>query len=248
MDDMKRPHEVVPLGVGPAIGWKYRPDVGMGTEPYGSAIPSYWRGKRFAEWRAMLPWFVIYEGEPSNPARNVQVEIDGIECWVLSATERRWLQVGQASRPVWDSLYAPNAVDRVALSAGGRKADLGGTRYGTGPSHMVHGGLGQLPVPWVGGRADMLAIYSGVRHRLVLDRKEGPDERSVANIGVQAGVDYYPWQGARVSDLEASYVPAAGLGRFLRSTTAWRTSTFFVGKSGVSMDELLAVEPPAFQD
>lgn len=243
---MKRHHEVVPLGVGSAIGWKYRPGVAMGTEPYGRSIPSYWQGKRYDEWRAMLPWFVIYEGEPSNPASNVQVEIDGIECWALSASMRRWLQVGAAARPVWDSLYAPNAVDRVALSAASRKAESGGARYDTDPNHMVHGGLRQLPVPWAGGRADMLAIVSAVRHRLVLDRADGPDQRAIANIGVQAGVDYYPWVGASLADLQASYVPAAGLGRFLRATAHWRISTFFVGKAGVAADDLLAVDPPAF--
>lgn len=245
MDDMRRPHEVIPLGVGEKIGWKRRPEVAMGTEPYGAAVPSYWRGKRFAEWRAMLPWFVIYEGEPSNPARNVQVEVSGIECWVLSASERQWLQLGAASLPVWDSLYAPNAVDQIAQSASGREAG-GARRYSTHAGHMVHGGLGQLPVPWVDGRSDLLAIVSAVRHRLVLERDDAPDERRIANVGVQAGVDYYPWKGARVADLDASYVPAAGVGRFMRTTAEWRHSTFFVGKAGVSTEELLAVEPPAF--
>ncbi len=245
MDDMKRPHEVIPLGVGQNIGWKRKPMVAMGTEPYGNAVPSYWRGKRFDEWRVLLPWFVIYEGEPGNVARNVQVEIGGIECWVFTASERRWIEVGAALRPVWDSLYAPNAVDQVAKSAAGRDAE-GSMRYSTNAGHMVHGGLGQLPVPWANGRSDVLAMVSAVRHRLVLERPEGPDDRAVANIGVQAGVDYYPWKGARLSDLDASYVPAAGVGRFMRATASWRYSTFFAGKTGKSSDEMLAAEPPAF--
>lgn len=182
----------------------------MGTEPYGSAVSSYGRGKRFAEWRAMLPWFVKYEGEPSNPARNVQVEISGIEWWVLSTNERRWIQVEAAFRPAWDSLYAPNAVDRIPMSAVGREAN-GARRYSTNPEYM-HGGLGQVSVLWTDVRRDGHAAISAVHHRLVLERSDCSDQRSAADVGVQAGVDYYPFVGARLTDLEASYVPAAGVG------------------------------------
>lgn len=244
--DMTLPHEVVPLGVGENIGWKRRPGVAANTEPYGEAIPSYWKGKRFAEWRAMLPWFVIYEGEPANPAVNVQVELSGIECWVLLQSTRQWVLAGAATRPAWDSVYAPNAVDRIAADAAGRVTE-GAVRYTPRTRAMVHGGLAQVPVPWHEGKADIRALYVSARHRLLVRDEAMPDDRLLANIGLQVGLDYYPWVGARLADLQAAYVPGAGLGRFLKVTSAWRYSSLVLRKAGVAENELTDQVAPAFR-
>lgn len=244
--DMEAGHEVVPLGVGEHIGWKRRPGVGANTEPYGHAIPSFWKGKRFAKWRAMVPWYVIYEGEPFNPATNVQVEVSGIECWVLRQSTRRWMLAGAAARPAWDSVYASNAIDRISADAAGQSAGES-VRYTPPQGAMVHGGLQQLPVPWHAGEADLRALYVSVRHRLVVHDPGAADDRAVANLGLQVGLDYYPWLGARLADLQASYVPGAGLGRFLRVMPAWRHSSMLLRKTGVSPDELLDTPPPDFR-
>lgn len=243
LDDMKQRHEVVPLGVGPNIGWKRRPELGANTEPYGNSIPTYWRGKRFPEWRAMLPWFVIYDGEPRNPATNVQVEVGGIECWVLLQSTRRWVLSGAALRPVWDSIYAPNAVDRIADNGAGQ-VQQHGVRYTPRPGTMVHGGLGQLSIPWHDGAADIRAVYASARHRLTVRDESSLDDRKVANLGLQVGLDYYPWLGARLKDLDAQYVPSAGLGRFLEVKPEWRYSSVILRKSGVTESELLSMDPP----
>lgn len=244
--DMKAPHEVVPSGVGEQIGWKRRADVGANTEPYGAAIPAYWKGKRYAEWRAMLPWFVIYEGEPSNPAVNVEVEVSGIECWVLLQSTRRWVLAGAGARPAWDSIYAPNAVDRLAAKAVGQVAEAA-VRYTPAQQAMVHGGLGQLAVPWHDGAADIRALYVSARHRLTVKDPAQADDRGVANLGLQVGLDYYPWVGAKLSDLEAAYVPAAGLGRFLKVSPEWRYSSLVLRKAGVGESELLTQSLPEFR-
>jgi hypothetical protein len=245
ISDMTQLHEVVPLGVGATIGWKYRPGVGMNTEPYGWAIPSYWKGIRYADWRAMVPWFVIYEGEPSNPAKNVQVEISGIEAWVLLNSTRKWQLLGAATKPVWDSFYAPNAIDLISTDSLAAVSPQS-VSYTTGPSYMIHGGLGQMLTPWSGSASDIRAMYVSVRHRLKLKDASMPDDRAVANIGVQVGLDYYPWLGSKLSDMGASYVPGAGLGRFIKVSVSWRYSTVLLKNAGVSDAQLIDAGLPNF--
>lgn len=243
--DMALTHEVVPLGVGSTVGWKYRPSIGSNTEPYGWAIPSYWTGIRYSEWRAMVPWFVIYQGEPSNPATNVQVEVSGLETWVYLSSTRRWQLLAAAAKPAWDSVYAPNAVDLVS-SATASLVSASSVRYTTTASAMVHGGLGQVATPWSGTSADIRALYVSVRHRLVVKDTAKPDDRAVANIGVQSGLDYYPWMGSKPSDVGASYVPGAGGGRFIKVTSDWRYSTLLLKKDGVLATELTSSTMPSF--
>ena len=243
--DMTTPHEVVPLGVGSTVGWKYKPSIGSNTEPYGWAIPSYWTGIRYPEWRAMVPWFVIYQGEPSNPATNVQVEVSGLETWVYLSSTRRWQLLAAAAKPAWDSVYAPNAVDLVSSTTASLVSAVS-VRYTTTASAMVHGGLGQVATPWAGTSADIRALYVSVRHRLVVKDTAKADDRAVANIGVQSGLDYYPWMGSKPSDVGAPYVPGAGGGRFIKVTSDWRYSTLLLKKDGVLATELTSSAMPSF--
>ena len=245
ISDMTKTHEVVPLGVGTAIGWKYRPVLVANTEPYGSAIPSWWPGIRFAEWRALVPWFVIYEGEPANPAKNVQVEVAGIEAWVYLSSTRKWSQLGAAQKPAWDLLHAPNAIDIASFQANA-VATNDSVRYTTGANFMIHGGLQQSPTPWTSSNADIRAVYVSVRHRLVVKDATKADDRERANIGLEVGMDYYPWMGSKPADVGASYLPGAGAGRFLKVGVNWRYSSLLLKKEGVTDAELTTSGLPVF--
>jgi len=123
----------------------------------------------------------------------------------------------------------------------------GSRLYTPSNDYMIHGGLDQTAVPWITGRgADIQAIYVSLRHRLVLLDSAGPDDRAMANIGISVGVDYYPWVGAKVKDLGASYVPAAGVGRFLKAAAGWKYSTVLIKKNALAVNDLLAIPLPSF--
>lgn len=239
-------NEIFPAGV-IDIGWKFNAQVVMGTEPYGSAIPNWWKGNRYEKWRSVVTWFVIYPGEGGNPAPNSAVEINGLELWYLSAKDRVWRRLQSGPLPAWSGAYAQNAIDSSTESTF-RKVSNTAAIFAPGSNNMVHGGLGQVAVPWndATDKADIDAIYASVRHRLVLKNSNEPDDRAKARLIVQVGIDYYPWVGAKVADLApANYVPSAGSGRFLPSVNGWRYSTVLLRSKRITEAQMLTVTPPS---
>lgn len=245
--EMQRPHELIPGGVPVGVGWRLRPGIGMGTEPYASNVRPWWPGIRFAQWKAMLSWFTVYEAEGGSPARNVAVEINGIEMWFLSASDLTWKRLQSGAVPSWRGGYASNAIDRAKESVFSSPTATGIALAPTRQS-MVHGGLGQVATPWrtADDQADLAAVFVSVRHRLVKRSPDGSDDRSAARLVVQAGADYYPHIGARVADLGATYVPSVALGRFVRSAEAWRYSLMLVHGKSIDETRLLSGLPVAF--
>lgn len=244
--DMTLAHEMPPAGVASTVGWKYKPAVAMGTEPYGSAIGSWWTGQRYPQWRGILTWFVIYPGENGNSATNSAVEINGMELWYLSAKDKVWRRLQAGGLPTWNDAYAQNAIT-ASTSAFYKSANGATISFAPGTNNMVHGGLGQVSTPWnnATNQGDIDALYAVARHRLVLKNSAGVDDRARAKLVVQVGVDYYPWVGAKVTDLgAANYLPGAGVGRFLLSTNGWRYSTLFLRSKRITEAQLLAVPPP----
>jgi hypothetical protein len=245
--DMSKPNEIVPEGIAKTARWRYGANVTMGTEPYASAIPSWWKpGIRFPEWRAMVPWFVIYPEEGGNPSTNTAVEVSGIEFWVLTETSNAWEKLEAAAVPAWQKEVglkgqSPRSAQTIQSSADSR-AFLPSSDF------MIHAGLPQVAVPWIQGRgANVKAMLVSVRHRLIVANPALPDDRSTARLGFSLGIDYYPWLGATVKDLKAKYVPAAGVSRFIKITTEWRHSTLLIAKKGVTPEEILSIPPPALQ-
>lgn len=245
--DMTLSHEIPPAGVASNIGWKYKPAVAMGTEPYGSAIGSWWTGTRYAQWRGILTWFVIYPGEGGSPAPNSAVEINGIELWYLSAKDKVWRRLQSGNLPSWNDAYAQNAISATTSSI--YKSAAGASMsFAPGSNNMVHGGLSQVSTPWnsTTDQGDIDAIYAVARHRLVLKNSAGVDDRAKSKLVVQVGVDYYPWVGAKVTDLGvANYLPGAGVGRFLQSTNNWRYSTLLLRSKRITEAQMLAFPPPS---
>lgn len=247
LESMRLPHERRPAGVPETVGWKSKPVIGMGTEPYASALKPYWKGNRFDRWRAMLGWFVIYEAEGGSPAQNSAVEIGGIEMWYLSTSERVWKRIQSDRFPSWHAVYSPNGIDKSSEKVFVEKRTTGlaatPTRHG-----MLHGGLSQANTPWSSdpSRSDLGAVFVSVRHRLVLKNPLAPDDRNDARLIVQAGADYYPYMGARLADLGADWVPGLGVGRFLMADKQWRYSTMIVVKEDFRETEVLSGLPDRF--
>lgn len=247
LKDMQLSHEATPAGVADGVGWKTRPAEGMGTEPYASSIKPWWKGTKFEQWRSIVTWFTIYAVEGSSFAPNAGVEVAGIETWYQSATEGVWRRLQSSRQPTWQGGYATNAIDRsqdrIHSSPGSE-----GLVLAPSAANMVHGGLGHVDTPWTENplQADLGALLVSVRHRLVMKDTALPDDRSVAQFIVQAGADYYPFKGARVADMNAAYVPAIGLGRFVRASPQWRYALMLVVKKGLTEPQLLQGLPTSF--
>lgn len=247
LSDMQQVHEGVPAGVADGVGWKTRPAEGMGTEPYAASIKPWWKGTKFAQWRAIVSWFTVYAEEGGNPAENSGVEVAGVEAWYLSTTDREWKRLQSSLRPTWHGAYATNAIDR-SVERIHAASSVEGLVLAPSRQNMVHGGLSHADTPWSADpeRADLSALLVSVRHRLALKDAVGPDDRARARLMVQAGADYYPFSGAKVSDLNAAYVPSIGLGRFLRAGPDWRYSLMLVTRKNLSSTSLLQGLPAAF--
>lgn len=247
IDSMKASQHEVKPACSPCTGWGKKPLVVMGAEPYGTAIPSNWTGTRFDQWKAILPWFVIYEGVGGNPATNTAVEINGIEIWAYSLKDKIWKKLNSGALPTWSGSYKLDAAAKSTVQ-GFSAVSKTVASYAPTASVIVHGGLGQVATPWntTTDKDDVGALYVSVRHRLVLKNSSLPDDRGIANLTLNAGADYYPWLGAQLADLKATYVPGSGLGQFLKVSSQWRYSSYFVSKASVTADQILNASPPAF--
>lgn len=241
---MKQPHEIVPDGLVIKGGWHLGPVVMMGTEPYAHAIPGWWKGIRHTEWRSLAAWFTAYVDARGETGGNTGIEIGGIEVWVQLESTGQWSLLKAQRDPAWEDAYSPNAIESFSKSGGIRLADGAFVAIPT-RAQMVHGGLRQVPVPWA-DRADIRALLVSVRHRLRQIDPAGPDKREQAHFGVMAGADYYPFLGAKLSDLGSNYNPGVASGRFLRVTKEWRYSTMLVLSTRGSHSDLRRVPAPSF--
>jgi hypothetical protein len=245
---MTTANEILPKGIAPTAGWRHGAKVHMGTEPYGHAIPTWWTpGIRFDEWRAMSSWFVIYPDDGAAPVANTVVEINGMETWVLRTSVGIWQRLQSNVVPNWQGNFRLGGGGQIG-PAYFRSTPTGSRVYRPGTDYMVHAGLGQVSVPWRNDTgADLKAIYLSVRHRLAVADPKGADVRHLAKFGVAVGVDYFPWLGATLEDMQANYVPSAGVGQFQSSTTEWRRAAILITKEGLTEAELYAPRPPAFR-
>lgn len=245
---MSIPNEILPKGMAPTAAWRHGANVNMGTEPYGDAIPHWWTpGIRFAEWHAMSSWFVVYPDDMATPVTNTVVEVSGMEMWVLRSSVGFWQRMQSGIVPTWQGNYRLGGGGRLG-PASYQTSPTGSRLYRPGVDYMVHAGLGQVSVPWRNDLgADVQAVYVSVRHRLSLRDPLGVDDRATAKFGVAVGVDYFPWLGATLQDMEANYVPSAGVGQFQASTSEWRYAAILITKEGMNESEVYQPRPPAFR-
>lgn len=245
-DSLSLPHEIAPKGLPETSAWRHAAKINMGTEPYAESIPDWWvPGIRYPEWRSMSSWFVIYPDDLAVATQNTAVEVQGMEMWVLLKSTGGWKQLQAASMPSWQGHYRLSGAGRVSEADYVDSPD-GSRIYRPGLDFMVHGGLGQVATPWVGQGADIQAIYLSIRHRLALRDPHGVDDRNLARFGVAVGVDYLPWLGASLADLQADYIPSAGVGQFQRSEDAWRVASILIPAPGMKPTRLFRARPPSF--
>jgi hypothetical protein len=232
---MSLANEIIPKGLSPQSAWSKGAVVTMGVEPYGTSLPDWWPGIRPEEWHAMTPWFVIYPPVEGSPTHNARVEILGLEFWAYITSTNRWVLLDQGGQPTWMGLYNLSGGGRTGAALEQSPSPEGGVIVAPVNDMMIHGGLRQIDVPWGVNGADISALMFIVRHRAVLDNPLLSDDRPLLRHGVSAGIDYYPWLGAKVKDLNAEYAPAAAKSRFERVTPEWRETGVLVYKDDLNL-------------
>jgi len=241
---MQQDNEAIPHGVPDGKGWKWRPQITMGAEPYAASIPKWYNGTRYAEWPNITLWFTLYETADGSGSSNTSVEIGGLELWVLRASDNTWELVEEAAAPTWYNRYREDGFAIGQESKFVAPLADSGVALPMTPGYLVHGGLPVVPMPWLAGKADVRAILATVRHRLVKTDPAGVDDRAAARYAVSAGVDFWPERG---KPLNSPYNPASGTGPFIQVNQAWRYASFLVLKKGDQIDSILALPAPALR-
>lgn len=76
--------------------------------------------------------------------------------------------------------------------------------------HPIHGGVKSLTV----NGSEVMAVFAQLESQLIIDDPDGNDDRQMAQILVNVGVDFYPAQTSIADFAPMKYNPGAGASRF----------------------------------
>jgi hypothetical protein len=255
VSDMRLKNDLPLAGAPKGPGWTTGPGhVVMGNDPRGTRTPSWWvpangRFKSDAYWNVVFPWFVIFDGV-GHEGTNTRVQIRGMKVWIKGRRSGDWRLAGASDR-VDGAHYAKHlqggdiGKPDVRIEPDGSSA----IRPPGGPA-TYHG--------WCCGPAsidgpDVAAVFVTLQARLVVDRRDRPDDRSTSRYLVQVGADYYPDAKTQVAAFApVAFNPGVGLSRFKLVTTQWQAFNFATidvgvhdpGGASITVAEFRRAPPP----
>jgi hypothetical protein len=253
VDDMALPNDRELAGIPSSYSWSRAAQVIMGAEPRGTGTPSWWnvydsRFKSGAYWKAILPWFVIFDGT-GNAASNTRVQVRDMKLWMKRKSDGRWVLLDHA-KSVGGELY-PKSLQGANVFKPDTREDADGTAImPPGGSMVFHG--------WSNGfssmdGADLDALFITLQARLVQDDPARGDDRAQSEYLLHVGGDYYPDRSTRVTDLApAYYFPGIGVSRAKLVTKDWQAFSFTTldvaarnpGGGAISEDSFRQAPPP----
>jgi hypothetical protein len=253
VDDMRLPNDRALAGIPSSYSWSRAAQVIMGAEPRGTGTPSWWnpydqRFKSGAYWKAILPWFVIFDGT-GNSARNTRVQVRDMKLWMKRKSDGQWVMLDHA-KSVSGELY-PKSLQGANVTKPDSRDDADGTSILPPGGGMVYHG-------WSNGfstmdGADLGALFITLQARLVQDDPARGDDRAQSEYLLHVGGDYYPDTSTRVTDLApAYYFPGIGVSRAKLVTNEWRAFSFATldvaagnpGGGAMSEDAFRRAPPP----
>lgn len=228
--DMTQRNEGIPKDVPDYIGWKYHPQITMGSSPFGSAIPSWWTGpeeyKDADPWNAITGWGVLFEAEEDNPASNTRVEFRNIQVYYLSKADQNWHLIVSSRKVAGflvDSITVGDfKVANVRTEPGGTisaKLDKTGTAYHFWHVDNSSPNIARTPI----NPFDIDGVFVTFQARLIVDNLNFDDDRDSAKYLVQPGADYWPeviFDDA-TEFASVGYNPGVGIGRIKYVTKEW---------------------------
>lgn len=251
-NDMALLNEGALLKVDPNKSYARGSIVIMGNDPRGTNTPSYFQptDKSLLSadyWRAIMPWFVIFEGV-GNQAINSRIHLRNFKLYYKSKRDGQWRMLGSDNQ-FWgtycgqDSNYAG-----CGGPAGDKRAEPdGGMSIRPVQGYNFHGW-------WTRGHVsiqpdDIAAIFVTGQMRLVRDNASTADDRAKAKYLLDTGADYYPYANY---DWGSQANPGVGISRAKYVTSEWRPFNMMtfsdVGPQwpggGITRAEFYASPPP----
>ncbi len=207
--DMSLPHEARPSGVPDGVGWELKPRVGMGTR-----VP--------AGWNAATMWGQIYAARGGSPAVNVRVEVRNPVLLYLSRRDGKWHDL-QRQPGVNGAAYREDFAGDENKPPDLRRAKDGSVSVKIEPGRNFHfwpAGTGRATID----PADIAAMASAFRARIVRGSQSLPDDRAEARLLASCGGDYWRSQDA---GWKADYSNNGdwAIGRFRFLTPQWQVFT-----------------------
>jgi len=222
-NDMQGDNEGHPHGVPPSYSFYSRPVLNNGNNTTNENGTNH----------AFTVWGTIYVDATGNPARNTRVAIRSCRAaWKRASSGAwRWQMVPRNALDASD--YPENFQGKPSVSDSRLEPD-GSTSYLPQVGRTTHF-FGPYPrIPIVAG--DVGGIIAVCEAKLVVDNREGIDDRSVARFLVNVGADYY------VSDSGGGVYnnPSIAGGKFKFARSEWRA----FGMTTLPYDDLLRDPPP----
>lgn len=201
--DMVQPHEARPHGVPTSFDWALRPRLGMGNDP--------------GDFRAFITWGQLYEAAEGNPAGNTRVQIRTIKAYLLLRSTNTW-SVLQADERVEGAAYVEDFSGDASKPADIRLEENGiSVTAGDGYNFHFWPSSGRVAI----NPDDIGGIVTSVEARLILDTRDGPDDRDDASYVLSVGADY--WKSLTADWDQWRTNGDVGIGRFKYVRTTWRT-------------------------
>ena len=220
--DMTLPHEGLPHGVPVSYNWQAKPRRGAPEPGQG--------------WTAAIAWGQVYEWANGSPATNVRIQIKDLAMYYLSKKDNKW-HLLQSSVRVSGANYVEDFAGDVNKSADIRFESDGSISTTCGKGYNFHfwPGSGRVKIPV----NDVAGCYVTVKARIIMNDKNGTDDRKEAKYLMSVGGDWWesltaPWDNWKTNwDI--------GIGRFRFITPEWKSFNMYSVP-----DDTIRKNPPPF--
>ena len=208
IDDMTLPHEGLPHGVPASYDWQAKPRRGA-PEP-GSG------------WSAAIAWGQVYEWVNGSPATNVRIQIKDLDMYYMSKKDNQW-HLLQSSLKVSGANYVEDFAGDVNKPANIRIEADGSISTTCGQGYNFHfwPSSGRVTIPV----NDVAGCFVTVKARIIMNDKNGTDDRNDAKYLMSVGGDWWesltaPWDNWKTNwDI--------GIGRFRFITPEWQSFNMY---------------------
>jgi len=221
INDMILPHEGLPHGVPLNIDWSQKPRAGAPEPGVG--------------WTAAIAWGQVYEWAEGSPATNTRIQIKDLEMYYLSKSDHKW-HLLQKSLKVGGANYVEDFAGDVNKPANFRTESDGSISTTCGGGYNFHfwpsSGRVTIPVD------DVAGCFTTVKARIILNDKNGIDDRINAKYLMSVGGDWWlsltaPWDNWKTNwDI--------GISRFRFITPEWKSFSMY----SVPADTIRKNPPP----
>ena len=224
-------------GDGNPFAWMNTTDpaqIAMGTLK-GSSAPRWWQNgngdpasiKDDDYWTRLVAWMVAFEDE-SNTATNAGIETRNHKIRYLSKATGQWTDLRSTVGSVWYG-FGRNPYGSTVTGTLDVRDTASGTKVVKYPSGAAFTPHGEWNITDGSNRIDIASIVAdigGLLHtyegRLVVYDAAQPDDLDDAIMGLQSGIDAYPYDGYQFGGAN----PGVGLSRTKKLTRDWQPFNF----------------------